>query len=177
MIDLIFSIASHEEVSEITKLVNSVYRGETSREGWTTEADLLDGQRADDSMIYQMMQNQNGLFLIAQNKEAKLLGSVYLENKKDHAYLGMLAVSALHQNQRIGAQLLGEAEKLVFEKWKLSEMRMTVITIREELISYYLRRGYLRTGLVEDFPQDEKFGIVKGQKLYLETLSKKLKLG
>ncbi len=177
MSDLIFSKASHAEVSAITKLVNSVYRGEASKAGWTTEADLLDGQRTDETMISQMMENKGGIFLICKNSKKDLLGSLYLENQGSQAYLGMLAVSANHQNEKIGARLLAQAEKIVSQEWKLFVIKMTVITIRKELISYYLRRGYQQTGLIEDFPQDTKFGIVKGQKLYLETLVKNLKSG
>lgn len=175
MTDLIFRKASHADVPQIVTLVNSVYRGENSKKGWTTEADLLDGQRADEDMILNLINKNNSTVVLALSKTGQICGSVHLENKQTHAYLGMLSVSVHHQNQKIGAKLIEECEKIVSKEWGLPEIQMTVITVRFELLEYYERRGYLRTGELIDFPTDKKFGILKKDKLYLEVLKKSLK--
>src|SRR4051794_13241714 len=44
---VMFREAGPADLGAIVALVESAYRGESSRAGWTTEADLLDGQRTD----------------------------------------------------------------------------------------------------------------------------------
>ena len=39
--------ATEDDVPALVRLVNSAYRGDSSRAGWTTEADLLGGVRID----------------------------------------------------------------------------------------------------------------------------------
>ena len=54
-------------------------------------------------------------------------------------------------------------------------MRMTVIDIRDELIAFYERRGYRRTGIKKPFPYgDARFGLPKRDDLRFEVLEKPL---
>jgi ribosomal protein S18 acetylase RimI-like enzyme len=155
-----FRHAQKEDVPAIVKLVESVYRGDSSRKGWTTEADLLGGQRTDPDMILNLLNDSECHFLLAINK-SQIVGSVLIEKKRDYAYLGMLAVDVSLQNAKLGRRLLEAAESFTKNSWQLNEVRITVIEQRRELVEWYERRGYKKTGAVSDFPTDPRFGIPK----------------
>lgn len=169
--DFTLQLATPRDISEIVRLVESVYRGDGSRRGWTTEADLLSGQRTDAAMIEEMMKNPDAVFLLLRGTN-ELAGSVYLERRADHVYLGMLSVSASLQNRNLGRALLDLSEAFTYRRWGLSEIRITVIPRRQELISWYQRRGYMLTGAREEFPRDERFGVPKVDDLYFVELKK-----
>lgn len=173
MTALLFRKARIDEAGQIAALVNSAYRGESSKAGWTTEADLLGGQRTDVEEISGLIGQAASLILLCLNG-SDLVGSVHLEKSGDAACLGMLAVNPQLQGRGIGKTLLAEAESVVIDAWHADKMRMTVITIRPELIAYYQRRGYRRTGVLKTFPADIRFGIQKVEGLKLEWLEKGL---
>ena len=90
-------------------------------------------------------------------------------------YFGMFSVQPGLQNTGIGKVMLAEAERIAREDWQLPTMRMTVIDIRAELIAWYERRGYRRTGITKPFPYgDARFGIPKRDDLRFEILEKTL---
>jgi ribosomal protein S18 acetylase RimI-like enzyme len=166
--------AKDSDLEEITVLVNSAYRGDSSKIGWTTEADLLGGQRTDPESLRELIQNkQSGILLGIQNE--KIQACVYLATLEFAGYLGMLTVNPKLQNAGIGKALMSEAESRVKSDWHCSSMRMTVISVRQELIAYYERRGYILTGESEAFPYgDEKFGLPKRQDLEFVVMIKQL---
>ena len=144
----------------ISTLVNSAYRGESSKKGWTTEADLLGGQRTDAEKIQEMIEDPDSHIELAE-KDGQMLGCVYLKKEKTVLYFGMLTVNPTLQNQGIGKILLNRIEELAVN-WGIKTIRMTVISVRKELIEYYERRGYKRTGNKEPFPEnDPRFGLPK----------------
>ncbi len=156
----------------ISTLVNSAYRGESSKQGWTTEADLLGGQRTDPAKIQEMIEDPDSHIELAE-KDGKLNGCVYLKKEKDVLYFGMLTVNPILQNQGIGKILLNRIEELA-QAWTIKTIRMTVISVRKELIDYYERRGYKRTGKTESFPEnDPRFGLPK-TKLEFHEFAKNL---
>ena len=161
-----------EDTEELVKLVNSAYRGESSKQGWTTEADLLDGIRADRNSIEAQLQAPGATILLAKNEEGKMIGCVYLLLQGDHLYLGMLTVAPHLQAAGIGSRLLASAEKFGREK-QCSSINMTVIDTRHELIDWYKRKGYISTGETKPFPNDPSFGIPR-QPLQFIVLEKKL---
>lgn len=168
-----FRKAVVEEAEFITRLVNSAYRGDSSKAGWTTEADLLDGQRTDPSEIASLIQDANSMILLClQNDE--VVGSVLLQKKKAAAYLGMFVVKPTLQGSGIGKQFLSAAERIAQQEWDVSKMTMSVITIRLELMAFYQRRGYRRTGEVLPFPDDPAAGIPLVEGLQFEMLEKDL---
>ena len=143
---------------ELTQLVNSAYRGDSSQKGWTSEAHLLGGIRIDEPTMIKYLQDPYITILKYTNDDGHIIGSVYLEVKKDKLYLGMLTVSPTLQANGIGRQLLHEAERFAHEV-SCSIIYMTVITTRHELIQWYERRGYRATGEILPFPEDTKFGV------------------
>jgi ribosomal protein S18 acetylase RimI-like enzyme len=149
------SQALFTDIPVLVRLINSAYRGEASKQGWTTEAALLRGElRTDEETLNQMM--KAGCFL-KYTKEGELQGCVYLEKQDEKLYLGMLSVSPRLQAQGIGKKLLAASEDHAIEK-KCNTVIMNVISVRHELIFWYERHGYKPTGKVTPFPSDNKFG-------------------
>ena len=150
--------AAPEDLPAIAQLVNSAYRGESSRRGWTTEADFLGGQRTDvDSLARDLAINPGAQLLMMRDEpHGPLLGSVWLEPLKDGAtwLLGMLTVRPDLQDQQHGRGLLGMAEQEVRTAGGRC-VRITVISIRDALIAWYERRGYARTGATRPWPYDD----------------------
>ncbi|MFM8341608.1 MAG: GNAT family N-acetyltransferase, partial [Methylomonas sp.] len=135
----------------LVELINGTYRGESSRLGWTTEADLLDGLRTNLTDITRLLTAADSMLLIAE-QDQQLIGSVHLQRNGDYAQLGMLSVKPTLQNQGIGKQLISAAEVIAQQQWGVKSMRMAVIPCREQLIAYYQRCGYSRTGETIPFP-------------------------
>jgi ribosomal protein S18 acetylase RimI-like enzyme len=168
-----FRPATIHDLEKLSDLVNSAYRGDSSKKGWTTEADLLGGQRTDPESLKNMISG-NQIILLAMDVD-NFVGCVYLKNEGKTSYLGMLTIHPGLQSGGLGRQLLHNAEGYVVNEWCAQKMRMTVISVRSELISWYERRGYRRTGHMEPFPYgDEKFGLPKRDDLEFEVLEKTL---
>lgn len=164
--------ATLEDVLELDKLVNSAYRGDSSRQGWTTEADLLDGTRTNAEGIAELIATP-GTTLLKYIEAGKILGCVELKNENGKLYLGMLTVQPHLQGKGIGKNLLFEAE-VEARNQNCSSIFMTVISIRKELIDWYLRHGYIMTGERKPFAfTDPRFGQPK-MKLEFIILEKKI---
>jgi ribosomal protein S18 acetylase RimI-like enzyme len=171
---LVFRYATDEDIEAISKLVNSAYRGESSRKGWTTEADFLAGQRTDIDEINELLHRPEGYILLSL-RDNRLIASAYLQNSPEIAYIGMVAVQPTEQGNGIGRALLNEAERVIQTDWKREAIKISVITLREELILWYERLGYVRTGSYEDFPYgEERFGLPKRDDLRFEVLIKSI---
>ncbi|TDD33248.1 GNAT family N-acetyltransferase [Actinomadura sp. KC06] len=171
-----FRTATPADIPGLVALIQSAYRGDASRAGWTTEADLLGGQRTDADMVAAVVNDTSGRMLIAETDGGVLAACCQLENRDGHAYFGTFAVRPDMQGTGLGKQVLAEAERLARDEWDAAEMHMTVISAREELIAWYVRRGYVRTGELSPFPYgDERFGLPKRDNLEFELLVKKLR--
>ena len=170
--DIVIARAEPNDVAELNALVNSAYRGESSKQGWTTEADLLDGQRTDDEMLQDMISPSNAMMLKA-TSDHKIIGCVYLRQDNDRLYLGMLTVQPTLQGSGIGKLLLKASEQQA-KDMSCRAVYMTVITVRQELIDWYLRHGYHLTDETQPFKTgDPRFGIPK-QPLEFYVLEKTL---
>ena len=159
------------DVEAIVKLVNISYRGESSRAGWTTEADILDGLRTSVHEVERLIASGNTIILLCLNGD-ELLGSICLEKERAIAHIGMFVVNPAMQANGIGKRLLTEAESLAQYMWGVEQFQMHVITIRHELIAFYERRGYIRTGILSEFPVNPEVWQPKLAGLQLETLEK-----
>lgn len=154
---LIIADADFGDIAALSKLVNSAYRGDESRKGRTTEADLLEGIRIDEETLHQYLSDPNARILKCIDDDNIIQGCIYLRREGDHLYIGMLSVSPRLQNKGIGKLLLQKAEQEA-QKSGFKSIVMTVITMRKELIEWYKRHGYKETGEVQPFPKSEKFG-------------------
>ncbi len=160
------------DAKELDRLVNSAYRGEGAKEGWTTEADLLDGTRIDETALLELIAKPETVILKYVD-DGKIIGCVELRSEKGKLYLGMLSVSPKVQGKGIGKKLLKAAEEHAQSK-NISSIFMTVISARNELIDWYIRHGYKLTGERKPFiVPDERWGIPK-QKLEFVVLEKNL---
>ena len=144
--------ATNADLPAIAALVNSAYRGESSRQGWTTEADYIEGQRTDAATLARDLAADPEARLLMLHEAGELVGSVWLEPAGEGAwYLGMLTVRPDLQAGGVGRRLLAAAEDWVRQAGG-RRVRMTVISIRDTLIAWYQRRGYLLTGERRPFP-------------------------
>jgi predicted N-acetyltransferase YhbS len=172
---LAFRIATAADIDAIVALVNSAYRGDTSRAGWTTEADILGGQRTDAVEISRLVSEEDSAIMLC-TCDNKLIGSVHLYRvDAANAYMGMLVIKPVLQGRGLGNRFMTEAERFASTKWGASRMRMQVISLRKELIAYYVRRGYRHTGETVPFPaSDPRFGLPKVEGLMFVVLEKSL---
>jgi len=168
-----FKKAQISDIPNIVKLVNSAYRGESAKVGWTTEADILGGQRIDSEGIQEMILKPSARIELGLAADHRILGCVYLEHKEDSLYLGMLTVNPHLQSKGLGKELLQRSEEIALELG-LQQIVLEVISIRSELIAFYERRGYQRTGRTAPFPEhDPRFGLPKTKGLIFEEFIKK----
>lgn len=155
---LIFAPATSDDIPELVRLVNSAYRGEAARKGWTHEADLIGGEvRIDPTSIAQTLQHPQSVILKCVNEEKAIIGCVHLEKQDEQLYLGMLSVHPEIQAKGIGKKLLQAAEQHAHEV-DCRSIVMTVISVRKELIAWYQRNGYTDTSVRKPFPDDPRFG-------------------
>ncbi|MET8808228.1 GNAT family N-acetyltransferase [Streptomyces sp. NPDC004546] len=169
-----FRDATDADVDALVALIESAYRGDSSRVGWTTEADILQGQRTDPDGVLEVIKSPESRLLTVE-QDGRIIACCQLEHRGHHAYFGMFAVSPTLQGAGLGKTVMAEAERQVREAWGVTEMHMTVISVRDDLIAWYERRGYRRTGKMSPFPYgDERFGIPQRDDLQFELLVKKL---
>ncbi|PJJ08485.1 acetyltransferase (GNAT) family protein [Flavobacterium sp. 1] len=162
--------ATFDDIATLEKLINSAYRGETSKQGWATEAHLLEGKRITLDQLEEILKDKNNTIL-KYTENNQIIGSVLLTNKGDKLYLGMLAISPELQNKGIGKKILHEAEVHALSLG-LSKIVMTVITIREKLIEWYNRHGYVDTRTREPFLLNDADTIITDQHLEFAVLEK-----
>lgn len=180
MTELSFRAANEADVPAIVAIVESAYRGDVSRRGWTTEADFLDGRRTGADEVLASIQRPRSRILLAERvappgHAADLLACAHVADEDGAGYFGMFSVQPGLQGGGIGKAVLAEGERIVRDEWRLPALRMTVIDIRDELIAFYERRGYRRTGMFKPFPYgDARFGTPKRDDLRFEILEKPL---
>ncbi|WP_045769909.1 GNAT family N-acetyltransferase [Xanthomonas albilineans] len=174
MHDLAFRNASLDDLDAITALVTSAYRGDSSRRGWTTEADLLDGPRIDRDLLRADILRPRSTVLLAE-REGAPIACAHIAAADNVGYFGMFGVQPQAQGHGLGKAVLAEAERIAWKTWRAPIIRMSVIDVRDELIAFYQRRGYRRTGIKQPFPYgDARFGLPKRDDLRFEVLEKPL---
>jgi len=174
---LTFRQGTASDAEAIAALVNAAYRGDSSRAGWTTEADLVTGRRIDATELCALMAAEGSMILLCLQDEA-IIGTVQLKRlDPGTAYLGLFTVKPGLQGEGIGRRFLAEAETTARRAWGSACMVMSVITVRPELIAYYERRGYRRTGALQPFPAEAGESRPLVADLMLETLEKDLRAG
>ena len=167
------------DVAAVVQLVHSAYRGESSRVGWTTEADLLDGQRTDPEEVAELVQDE-GKRLILSELSGELCGCILVSRVQQReppvaAHIGMFAVRPTLQGRGLGKGLLAEAERVARSDFSAERAEMTVIEQRPDILAWYQRLGYARTGASEPFPYgNPRFGLPRRPDLRFLVLAKPL---
>lgn len=175
-------LATGDDTDALVQLINSAYRGESSRQGWTTEADLLGGQRTDADEITTLLADSTGCFLLADDElptavasgstAGALLGCLHLKRDQAAVWIGMFAIRPGQQGSGLGSRLLRDAEAHSLAVWQPRCWRMAVISNRSELLAYYARRGYRDTGERLPFPDDIRFGLPRVDHLCFSVIEK-----
>jgi len=164
--------ATLQDIPSLNILINSAYRGETSKKGWTTEAHLLEGKRTSEEELTAIILDPKNTFLKFTEND-QIIGSVLLVEKEHQLYVGMLTVSPELQNSGIGKKMLAEAENHA-KSLGLSTLSMTVVSVRAELIAWYKRHGYVDTGKREPFPSSDIHINISDKPLEFIYLEKKI---
>ena len=160
----------------LTDLINSSYRAQGKDAGWTHEVSLLGGARTDTTALLSLFAKREATILLFRRKsDAKLVGCISIELLEPaDCYLPLLAIDPEQQASGYGRRLLTEAEAFACMHGARTA-RMTVIRQRENLIAWYERRGYRRTGEILPFPyEDPSVGTPLRDDLQLVVLQKVL---
>ncbi|MFE1883566.1 GNAT family N-acetyltransferase [Streptomyces diastatochromogenes] len=169
-----FRDATDADVDALVGLIESAYRGDSSRAGWTTEADILEGQRTDPEGVLQVIKSPDSRLLTVE-QDGRIVACCQLEHRGRHAYFGMFAVSPTLQGAGLGKVVIAQAERMAQQAWGVTEMHMTVISGRSPPVAGYGARGHRRSGFMTPFPYgDERFGIPQRDDLQFELLVKPL---
>lgn len=168
-----FRIAVLSDVNDIVALVNCAYRPAIRNVSWTNESDWVEGERTSAKQVIQLLLRANSVVLIAE-MNAEIVGCIHLEKNGASCHIGMLAVLPNQQQSGLGKCLLAHAENYAKEKFSANRLAMEVVTSRIELIDFYLRRGYQRTGVLHDYPVRAGVGNPKVANLKIEMLEKRM---
>ena len=173
--------ATRADLDDLAAMVNAAYRGETARQGWTHEADLLGGQRTDAASLADELDapDPSTILVLREAAVGPILACVMMQRFRDDAerplcHLAMLTVSPARQGRGLGARLIGEVERRARALGCVA-VEMTVLDGRAELIAFYGRRGYRATGRTKPFPYGEtRFGLPNRDDLQFLVLEKPL---
>jgi GNAT superfamily N-acetyltransferase len=169
-----FRVASDADIKAVVALVESAYRGESSKSGWTTEADFLDGQRTDASEVSTLLRAPHSHIVLAMQDQI-LLACAHIQLCEDGCHFGMFAVSPTQQSHGVGKALLQECERRAQLNFGAKKMLLSAVWLRESLIAFYQRRGYALNGNRSEFPYgDARFGVPRRPDLYFLEMEKEL---
>jgi len=160
--------ASIEDAERIKDLINLCYRG---MDGWTKETKIVSGDRISIDDTKTLIQKHNSKMFTVSIDET-MIACIGIEQKENKAYISAFAVLPSYQNMGIGKQVLSQAEEYAANQFKAKELILVVVSQRQELIEYYERRGYKRTGQISKYPVHLNVGIPIIEGLTIEYLSK-----
>ena len=166
--ELTLEPACADDAENLTMLINRAYRGQ---EGWTRETEIVEGNRSSVEDVRNIIKNPTAHMLVAR-KHGAIAACICVEEKENQAYIGSFAVNPAFQNQGIGTQVLRLAENYAVDQLGSRKLIMVVISQREELISFYERRGYRRTGEIAEYPLHLNVGVPRAEGLTIEYLEK-----
>jgi len=131
-------------------LVNTAYHPAADTGSWTDESRFVLGTRTSAPALAKLLAKDDSAVLLGLYEET-IVACIHLEKSADHAHIGMLAVNTDWQCLGLGKQMLAEAEAYARRHFKVKKLVLIVISLREELIAFYLRRGYCNTGVTLDY--------------------------
>lgn len=167
--------ATPADIPALHRLIESAYRGETSRAGWTTEADLLDGQRTDPEDLAEVLADPKQGLLAAWRGD-ELLGCILIADRGEGTgYFGMLSVNPALQGGGLGRRLVEAAHAAMEERFGARRVQISVFPQRDTLIAWYERLGYAATGETLPFPYgNPRVGRPKRDDLYFIVMERPL---
>jgi ribosomal protein S18 acetylase RimI-like enzyme len=168
----IFRAAIKLDAEVIANLVNMAYRPESAASGWTHEYDLVSGSRTNADQILEIISKPDSVILLG-IKGSEIVACIHIEKDGSNGCIGMFAVNPAVQGAGIGKQMLAYAEGVATENFSSDKFIMVVVSSRSELISFYQRRGYHKTGSIMDYPLSAGAGIPKQSGLKIEILEKR----
>lgn len=175
MTDIVFRDATATDIPVLHRLIESAYRGPASRAGWTTEAELLGGQRTDPDDLAAILADPAQAMLTAW-RDGELVGCVLIADRGGGTgYFGMLAVNPTLQSGGLGRRLVEAAHESLAARFGARRARISVFPQRETLIAWYRRLGYQPTGETLPFPYDEpRFGLPLRDDLHFIVMERAL---
>jgi ribosomal protein S18 acetylase RimI-like enzyme len=166
-----FRHAVATDVGDVASLVNLAYRPSAGAAGWTHESDLVSGERVDAAKVAAMLDRQQSALLLG-FADARLVACVHVEKEGGSSYIGMLAVDPALQTAGAGKCMLARAEEFARSAFGAVSTRMVVVSARPELLAFYQRRGYRKTGAASAYPLAAGFGVPMREGLMTEVLEK-----
>ena len=160
MNDTRFAYADLTDVPRVAALIELAYRGPAAATGWTNEAAILTGPRSSPAEVEALIRDGNSRFVLAFEGE-RLIGCALIQQYADGAYFGMFAIDPAQQGGGLGKAIVAQCEQAAQELWGAAFLRLTVISLREQLIEWYERRGFVRTGEHEPFPFETATGALR----------------
>ncbi len=160
--------ARYDQAQAISNLVNLTYRGEA---GWTKETQIIQGDRTNRQEIEMVLSNPDAHFFVVNQSQA-LAACIYVAKEQEHAYIGFFSVHPDLQGKGLGKYVLEQAETFAQKNMGVQKFVMFVVSQRSELIAFYERRGYSRTGRIEAYPLHLGIGVPKIAGLTIEYLEK-----
>lgn len=143
--------AARADAAPLKTLIESGYRGDSARRGWTHEADIVENERIAMDDLCAMLGDPSTHFLIAEDA-GKAIGCIAVTDKgHGRAYFGLLCVDPARQSNGLGSRLIEAAEERA-RSFGASVMEISVFENRAELIVMYQRKGYCDTGRRDPFP-------------------------
>jgi ribosomal protein S18 acetylase RimI-like enzyme len=164
-------VAAPPDVPLLTQLVNAAYRPDCGTAGWTHESGLVAGERVHAHQVTALISKADSVVLLGL-RGPEVVACVHVEKDGHRAHIGMLAVKPELQRAGFGKQMLAGAEDHARKVWGSEKFSMTVLSSRPELFSFYLRRGYRKTGTILDYPLGAGTGAPKNAGLTMEVLEK-----
>lgn len=165
-----FRVARESDAVEISSLVNSAYRPGTENQGWTHEAALVAGDRTSALQVLSCFSKDSTVLTLV--SEGNIIACVHVQRQNQTAYIGMLATSPDYQTLGLGKKMLSLAERYASSEFNVRSFKMSVLASRSELVAFYERRGYRRTGQFEDYPVGAGVGQPLQEGLQVEILTK-----
>lgn len=168
-----FRTANLNDVATLVQLVNTAYHPEPgTTDSWTDESGFFHGTRTSEQSLKNLLVADDSVVLLGLHEDV-IVACVHLEKSKNHANIGMLAVNPAFQYAGIGKQMLSQAEAYASSHFNVEKFVLIVISLRVELIAFYLRRGYQKTNRTIDYAQlCEDTSDAKIEKLKFAVLEK-----
>ena len=168
--NMLFSLAQKGDLNFLELMINEAYRGE---KGWTRETELVSGTRISLKELNNILEDeQKYLFILKSNQQ--IYSCVCIEKRNSHVYLGLLVVNPNMQTKGIGKKVLSLAEEFIVTVLQLNTIEIAVIKQREELVSFYKRRGFKEIDKIHAYPKNSDVGTPKVEGLQVVFLEKKL---